>query len=157
MYETAARSSSLLISKNRNLQAMHAPIVNRLALAPTIQHHLSIPQPQDLDPQGSTSLQHSGRTLLTPTVNTQITTWTRRHCHEQIRLGEERQVRVLRCRRGLHEVLAVLVEAGDLEDVQDVMDIRFGEVVGKDGAGEVGVALVVEIVAAEELVDCRSV
>ena len=53
----------------------------------------------------------------------------------------------------VHEVFSVRVEAGDLEDVEDVVDVEFGEAVGEDGAGEVGVAVVVEGGAGEELVD----
>ena len=55
--------------------------------------------------------------------------------------------------REIHEVFSIRVEAGDLEDVEDVVDVELGEAVGEDGAGEVGVAVAVEGGAGEELVD----
>ena len=57
----------------------------------------------------------------------------------------------------VHEVLPVRVEACDLEDVEHVVDVEFRQTVGKNGAGEVGVALEVKGRAGEELVDWRYV
>lgn len=54
----------------------------------------------------------------------------------------------------LHEVFPIFVKSSDLEDVQDVVDVEFCAAVWEDGADEVGVALIVEIIAAEEFVYC---
>ena len=52
---------------------------------------------------------------------------------------------------GRHEVAAVVVEAGDLEDVEDVVDVLFAEAVRHDGADEVGVAAVVVVFGFDRL------
>jgi len=56
-----------------------------------------------------------------------------------------------------HEILPIFVETGDLEDVQDVVDIELGASVGKNGTDEVRMALIVKIIpAAEDIVDYAS-
>lgn len=72
------------------------------------------------------------------------------------RRGEKGGTRA-RGEENVHEIFAVLVQASDLKEVEDVMDVGLGKAVGEDGAGEVGVAVEVEVVAGQELVNYTSI
>ncbi|MNQ91179.1 hypothetical protein D3C85_1065480 [compost metagenome] len=72
---------------------------------------------------------------------------------EQVDLGEELQVIASLRRAGLHEVHVVVVEAGALEDVQHVVHVELGQPKGQHRAGQVGMAVVVEVLTGEHLVD----
>ena len=74
---------------------------------------------------------------------------------EHVDLGEELDEVAPARRARLHEVAAVRGEAGDLEDVQHVVHVELGEMVGGDRTHEVAVAAEVELLPVEQLVDVR--
>ena len=78
-----------------------------------------------------------------PTPSTQIAAGASTQRTQQILLGKKRDEGVFGGGRGFHEVATFGVETRDLEDVEDVVDVEFGEVVGKNGADEIGVAVIV--------------
>lgn len=126
---------------------MHPPIRTPLTLLPPLQHlppHTLL-NLQNLDPNRPTRTLHIRLSLalvrLMPPPRTQITSWTRTQRTQQILLCEEGEKAVFGGWTRFHEVAALGVEAGDLEDVEHVVDVEFGEAVGQDGAREVGVAV----------------
>lgn len=52
----------------------------------------------------------------------------------------------------LHEVVALIIDSGDREDIQHIVHVEFGQAVGQHGAGEVRVAMEVEVLTAEDVV-----
>src|SRR5712691_3530675 len=90
------------------------------------------------------------------TRNRQVAAGTVGDRAEQVYLGKELEEVALLRRAGLREVDLVLgVEAGDLEDVQDVVHVELGQVVGRDRAGQVVVAGQVELGGVLQLVQVR--
>lgn len=53
-----------------------------------------------------------------------------------------------------HEVFAVLVEPGDLKEIDYVVNVIFRQLKRHDGAGEVGMAMVIKLRVGQERVDC---
>jgi hypothetical protein len=51
-----------------------------------------------------------------------------------------------------HEIFSIFVQACDLEDIYNIMYIEFSQVVWQDGSDEIGMALIVEVISAEDLV-----
>lgn len=122
--------------------------------SPPLQHPLPLHQLKNLHFDLSTTLLHAPLLFLALALAlapqpksppTQIPAWTRTDRAQQIDLGEKVDV-IARARRArLHEVAAAGVEASDLEQVEHVVDVWFGQVEGEDGAHEVGVTVGVEL------------
>ena len=70
---------------------------------------------------------------------------------QQVDLGEHLQVVAGLGRAGLHEVLVVVVQAGDLEHVEHVVHVQLGQAV-RHRARQVRVAVEVEVLAGQQLV-----
>ena len=68
---------------------------------------------------------------------------TRTQRHQKILLCEKLDTVHLLRRAGVHKVAALLVEARDLKDVDDVVDVALTEAKLHDGPGQVGVAVIV--------------
>ena len=71
---------------------------------------------------------------------------------QQVDLGEHLQVVAGLGRAGLHEVLVVVVQAGDLEHVEHVVHVQLGQAVRRHRARQVRVAVEVEVLAGQQLV-----
>src|SRR5699024_645522 len=74
-------------------------------------------------------------------------------CAEQVDLGEELEVVPGAGGAGVHEVLAVGVQPRELGDVEHVVDVVLGQPVRQDRAGQVRVAVVVDVDAGQQPVD----
>lgn len=57
------------------------------------------------------------------------------------------------CDQGLHEVLAVSVQACRLKDVEHVMNVKFGEPMWEDSACEIRMAMIIKCLSRQHLVD----
>ena len=71
-----------------------------------------------------------------PRGHGEISTGTGRNRAEQVDLGQELEVIAFFGWAGFHEVAVILVESSDLEDVQDVVDVRLVEMPGQHGASD---------------------
>lgn len=128
---------------------MIPPIRWHLRRHPPLQHLfliIAISNFKNLHPQLPTTLLHAPRALRPKSPVTQIPAGTRAQGAQQIHLGEEVDVVARAGGARLHEIAAAVVEAGDLEEVEDVVDVGLGEAVGEDGADEVAVAVEVELI-----------
>lgn len=65
-------------------------------------------------------------------------------------LSEEGEETGRGARRGFHKVPTGSVEAGDLKNVYDVVNVGFREVEGDNGAREIGVTVVVVLGSGED-------
>jgi len=98
-------------------------------LCPTLQQCLIV-QAVYFCSEGPAAIQHAlllallAGTTFTPTPSTKITTRTCRQCHQNVLLSEEFEIVCLLGWAGFHEVLALSIQPGDLEDVDDVVNVK---------------------------------
>lgn len=78
----------------------------------------------DLDFDRPTHINHVSTLALSPAPRAQISARARGEGAQEIDFGEELEVVSCFCWGGFHEVFSFLVEACDLEDVDDIVDIE---------------------------------
>lgn len=59
----------------------------------------------------------------------------------------------LSCVQGLHEVLAVSVQACGLKDVENIMNVKFCEPIWEDSPCEIRMAMIIKCLSRQHLVD----
>jgi hypothetical protein len=60
---------------------------------------------------------------------------------------------VMRGEGDLHEILAILVETGDLKNIEDVMHVKLRKPIWQHRTREIGVAMEIKIVSREHIID----
>src|SRR5262245_10395247 len=105
----------------------------------------------DLDPEGAAHREGVGG-IGAPHRHREIPVRAHGDRAEHVDLREAFEIVALPRRARLDEVAAVCGEAGDLEDVEHVVDGGLGEAESPDGPDEVRVAAEVELLAVQELV-----
>ena len=83
------------------------------------------------------------------------TAGTGRECTENIDLGKEFKVLARPGGGGLHEVFPLLVQSGDLKDVQNIMHVELSKPMGHHRTSQVGMAVVIERFSTHKQIDIR--
>ena len=134
---------------------MPAPIIRPLRLLPPLQDLLLPDQLENLHHQLPTTLLHPPRTIPPEPPHTQIATRTRTQRHQHIDLGEKLDIIPRLGRARGHEIPILGVQPRDLEQVDDVVHVGLVEPEGQHRPRQVRVAVEVEVLARQQLVDVR--
>src|SRR5215203_770118 len=86
-----------------------------------------------------------------PERHREIATGTGRNRTEEVDLGQELEIVAFPGWAGFHEIAVILVKPSDLEDVEDVVDVRLVEMPGQHGPRQVRMAIEIKCLAHEEL------